>query len=633
MKAEDSFRRLTYSELVEWAGDKIVSRGKSYQRNGMVRELYRTDDGRLLATVDGSFPYHTQIAINNGRLISRCTCPYEIACKHAVAVALEYISCLKSGRLVPLLPADDPLVEWLDDPDIGKEKDEAIIPAINFVDDLKIQLNKKTKSELIRCLTQLVEKHPQILEDIQLEEKVAEDSLARRVKSIRREIEKVSREPAWWDPWHNSGQLPDYSRIQKGLTQLLDSGFADEVVKLGDLLFKRGLEQVAGSNDDGRTAQEISDCLEIVFRALVQCSLPYADKLEKAINYELDDQYDLWPGLASFREQSYPESAWSELADRLLIRLKGLGIHPAEDNFHERYFRNSLIDALFEALTSAGRESEVIPLFIAEVENTLDYPQLVRLLIESNRLAEAETWIQKGYTATLTKYPGISHELLDYFIKIKKRQRAWGELAAVRANMFFNSPDISTFHDLESAARKAGCEKELRTAVFRFLEKGALPDESHKTWPLPDIDFLKLSKRASTPRPNSELLLEIAIHERNSAEVLRWLERIHNDNQRFHSYYPESLYDKAAEFLADEYPDVAVSVWKDLAESHIRETKPKAYYAAVVYLKKILKRYEKSGRITEWKALIASIRAEHIRKRRLMEILDGLDSKPIIDHF
>jgi uncharacterized Zn finger protein len=43
---------------------------------------------------------------------------------------------------------------------------------------------------------------------------------------------------------------------------------------------------------------------------------------------------------------------------------------------------------------------------------------------------------------------------------------------------------------------------------------------------------------------------------------------------------------------------------------------------------KLLKRKEKRDR--EWTSYLEYLREDHFRKKRLMEILDGLDGKPIV---
>jgi len=60
-KQADPFEALTWNDLTDWAGSKIVSRGKNYQRNGYVKDLARTTDGNLVAWVDGTERYATRV--------------------------------------------------------------------------------------------------------------------------------------------------------------------------------------------------------------------------------------------------------------------------------------------------------------------------------------------------------------------------------------------------------------------------------------------------------------------------------------------------------------------------------------------------------------------------------------------
>src|SRR4030042_2256930 len=100
-QAKKDFQNLSWFDLESWAGSKVVSRGKSYQRSKSVRELAITGAGEIVAWVEGSTTYATKVSFDKGQLSSVCTCPYYSACKHAVAVILEYLDCLENGRNVP----------------------------------------------------------------------------------------------------------------------------------------------------------------------------------------------------------------------------------------------------------------------------------------------------------------------------------------------------------------------------------------------------------------------------------------------------------------------------------------------------------------------------------------------------
>ena len=70
----DPFSELTWEDLEEWAGNRIVARGRSYARKGAVQELKRAEDGALIAWVLGSHRYAVRVSIEGSRdLISECT--------------------------------------------------------------------------------------------------------------------------------------------------------------------------------------------------------------------------------------------------------------------------------------------------------------------------------------------------------------------------------------------------------------------------------------------------------------------------------------------------------------------------------------------------------------------------------
>ena len=52
----DPFSELTWDDLEDWAGNRIVARGRSYQRRGAVRDLQRDEEGALVAWGCGQSP-------------------------------------------------------------------------------------------------------------------------------------------------------------------------------------------------------------------------------------------------------------------------------------------------------------------------------------------------------------------------------------------------------------------------------------------------------------------------------------------------------------------------------------------------------------------------------------------------
>jgi uncharacterized Zn finger protein len=64
----DRFKELTWADIEDWAGSKVLSRGKTYQR--LVDELAVTPEGGLIATVQGGKKYTTLVDFQDGDLVS-----------------------------------------------------------------------------------------------------------------------------------------------------------------------------------------------------------------------------------------------------------------------------------------------------------------------------------------------------------------------------------------------------------------------------------------------------------------------------------------------------------------------------------------------------------------------------------
>jgi uncharacterized Zn finger protein len=161
----NQFTNLTWDDLNDWAGSKIVSRGRSYQQQGMVSELAMTDDGALIAWVEGSEQYATRVASGeDGLPESSCTCPYEFDCKHAVAVVLEYLERCKNNQSVSKAKKGDEWLALLEDEERDNAENEPVLPAAEKtqIDEL---LMGKTKAQLIELIHELAEKYPEMARD------------------------------------------------------------------------------------------------------------------------------------------------------------------------------------------------------------------------------------------------------------------------------------------------------------------------------------------------------------------------------------------------------------------------------------------------------------------------------------
>jgi uncharacterized Zn finger protein len=347
------------------------------------------------------------------------------------------------------------------------------------------------------------------------------------------------------------------------------------------------------------------------------------------IDAELKDNYDLCYGSESFWESEQKASDWSVVADKLIQRLNEFKSARHEDNFSKDYQRDRLSDWIIQALEKAGRHEEIIPICEQEAVKTGSYPRLVDALRKAKRYEEAEQWIFKGMRATQKQWPGIAKQLKDTLREMREKEGDWLKVAAFRTEDFLQSPSLHTFQDMKKAAEKAKVWPEVQAAALRYLEIGKVP-QSDPSWPLPETGVKEDRESRKNEFPMTDVLIDIAIEEERPDDVLKWYDHSRSKKRIFWGGdgYQE---DKIAGAVVDLYPDRAIAIWKNLAEKQIALTQPKAYETAAVYLRKVHNFLKKLERENEWKSYLFELREANARKKRLIQILDCLESRRIID--
>ena len=639
-------RNLTLDDLREWAGAKILSRGKSYVRN--VKGLSRTEDGTLAAWVSGSEEYATSVHLDQGCDFDySCSCPYDWGpCKHTVAVVLAAAEHVKQKKTIPLLAEDDDLYhalfddsddDYLDD-EWQDEDEEPEFTATPATGKGKARLRKifegMDREELVALLLDLCGRYPEIERGLLEKEQLATGRIDKVVSSLRREIRNITAEPAWRNHWNDEGNIPDYSHVRKQLQALLESGHADALLQLGEELWARGNTQVEQSHDEGDTATEIAECMEVVLAAVQQSSLTPPQQLMWMIDRVLADEFSLLESGGKMLESgAYTKAHWREVADILAARLKSMS-RPASAAFSETYRRSGVLNMLLDAFERSGRRKEIIPLLEKEADVCRCYGKLVDALLAAGEKEKARQWCIRGFERTVENASGIAAELQGRLREMADKEKKYDLAASYRAEDFFSSASLKTYTELRKAAEKAKVWPAVRGCVLRYLETGQRPDPSgqgkeSKVWPLPTPEVMRpqdKSEKRYERFPNLDMLIGIAILERRFDDVVA----LYQELKKTKRWGWET--DKAvAEAVSETHPQTALDIWRAIAESLIGQVKPKAYEEAAIYLRRMCKVYQETRRASDWQNLLLELRREHRAKRRLMEVLDGLSGKKITD--
>ena len=629
------FKDLTFETLREWVGDKIYHRGEGYV--DLVSQLSRTPEGAVAAWVAGSDDYATTINRDEqGNLEAFCTCPYSGygPCKHVVAVLLVAAENIKQKRKLPLLdPEDDLYLELWDDEDTDfdaedfEDINEQQAARENARKKLTSMLADKGQEELQQLLVSLALEIPEVARRIREAEQLATGQISAMVRALHREIRDLTSEEAWYDSWKGMGHLPDYEHLELQLRALVDKGHGDAVLELGKELWTRGIKQVSGSDDDGETAMAISNCMEVVLEALPHTRLTLSEQLLWLIDREVEDEYSMLPeenGL--FDDPKYTAHQWDEVAESLCERLAQKALSKGS-SFSGRYRRELLLTWLVTAYKRSGRPEEVIPLLEREVETCANYQQLVDTLLAAGKHDRARYWCIQGFKKTQHDKPGIAASLKERLQLLAEREGQFELVCAYRAADFFQSPSEQTYSELRQASERIKVWPAVRKAALHYLQTDQLPYRkggNTSDWPLmePEVKSERLQKKFRCQGgPDWNMLLEIALLEQRLEDAIA----IYQEAPK-KSWWTWGIDERLAGAVTASHPDVALGIWKKIADSLIAQVKPSAYRDAAKYLRRMRTIYKDTERAAEWLVLVKDLRTRHKRKRRLMEVLDRLEA-------
>ena len=626
-KPSDPFSKLTWEDLEEWAGNVIVGRGRPYQRNGAVENLARTESGTLVAWVMGTRRYATSVRIKGKKsLESACTCPYWATCKHAVAVVLEYLECLKTDSTIGEIDEYDPRLfklEVIEDEEEENAKERSGRSKSKTA-SLGPYLQEQTKAELAALVIELADAHDAVRQSLADRRDLAAGQTQKILQMIRREIHAL--EESLWDEYNHRDPAANVDRLKAALKGLAQAGQADAAVRLGPELLATA-HQALQYDSQGEFEAAFSDCLDVLFQVSEKSSLSPADQVEWALDMALADEYGLCDaGLDQLWKRRYAKSDWSAVSDRLAQR-----IETSKDTKEElHYERDRLTDWLIRALEKAGRQDEIIPLCEREAPITFSYERLVDRLMAKRRWEEARRWCHQGIEAVASIYPGIETAMHKQLQTINERSGNPLAGLALQAEEFFATPGLFGFQELCKAARKVRLGKGVEAWARHYLETGRRPGVGRKrksdpkvAWPLPRPE-VEVPNIETTEAPMSGILTQLAIAEKKPDEVLKWYD--YAGRKKGGSRLSDFLVDatEVAEAIKSAYPERAIAIWKETAEEHIARVSTNGYEASVPYLRKMKNALTRAGRKQEWDEYLASLREENKRRPRCLEVLGRL---------
>ncbi|GAN33135.1 MAG: SWIM zinc finger domain-containing protein [Candidatus Brocadia sp. AMX2] len=633
---EENFRELTWNDLQNWVGSRTLKRGEDYFKRGRVTNLRIAPTG-ILARVSGTDEYTTLVTIHGQgqqkEITSDCTCPYGSGCKHAVATVLAFSQAIKDKRKVPTAQSTDPDIMKMKGLDDGEyEEDDYDDPGDTQTrskkssakstpdNDIAEFLDQHDKEFLKKFVITLANRYPEVYTELLDSARLAGGKVEKLISSIRQEIDNIISEPAWRNHWSDEGNPSDFSRVKSMMLHLFDQGYYDAVTIIAGELLDKGNSYVETCDDEGDSALQISECLEIGFKAVKKCEWPNVSKIMFIIEAELQDEYDLCGGAYEILESIRDKSAWSAAADDLSDRLADL---PSSKNsnseFSSNYRRDRISNFLISALEKSGRNEEILPLCEEEAKITGSWVRYVERLIGAKKYDEARKAAEEGIKQVGQKYPGIGNTLREHIAKLAEKSGDYDSILFLRQEEFLEYPCLKNYNKLIEAAVNTKSETTIRDWALQFLETGNVHTRGDLKSPQ------KIKERYSKSFPAYDVLIDIADKEKDADKVLHWYRQSYAKDRWFSEKHVQ-----VAHAIAGKYPDEALKIWCALAENQIALTKPSAYETAVGYLKQVRDIYRKTHRTKEWESYVAVLRESNKKKIRFIQSLRTLTGERII---
>lgn len=575
--AKENMPRLSEAKVRQLASAQSFERGQNYYSNEAILEPVR-QGMTLRAQCEGSEDesYDVSATLNqHGVATVSCTCSYDWggACKHIVALLLTYIHDPQAFRVVP---------------------------------PLETLLATCSRETLMAMIDEMVQREPGFMSVVELAAATPASQQASG-KSDKPIDVSMHRQQA-----RRAMQSENPHRIESDLRGLCKA--AARLAESGDWLSAGAVYHVAldeavqgyddlvrSMDEDGDIAMVIDELAQGLSACLQQRQAERQTRqqwLEVLLEAELTDieigGIDLAPSAreAVLAYASAEEWAWIEERVRAEILKAG------------DWERSVLVRFLAEARERGGHANDV-----NELIRELGTPeQQAHLLIQEGQIEAARAQINQ----VIAGKPGLVTQFADALLEagapqaavalvvendsdrwmnrewLAKYYRTHGtpqEAAEAQQRVFLSAPSVEAFKTLHQVSRKAGNWETVRARTLHALQA---------------------QKKVG-------VLVDIALHE---GDVARALELLPDVRGGWHDY--KWAVAQAAE---KDYPQKAIALYQELAETAIARRSRGSYQQAAAHLKRAKQLYGRLRAKADWETYFQALRTRHKTLRALQDEL------------
>ena len=552
----------------ELADEGSLARGVVYALEGRVERLEITH-GSLNAIVRGSVPYHVTLSGSHTAPRWSCDCPVGVErtfCKHCVAVALVAA---------------------------GDER-EPVGRGPDGVDELGVYLESLDRARLVELVVEQARRDDAFRERLSVRAAAA----AGATIDVRERRQRLKRA-------FGSGRFVDYREAPEwafgvnealdGLEELLDAGFAIEVVDLVEYAHARAEKAIQHVDDSDGWITAISVRLgDLHVRSCIEAQIDPVALARRLVKLELAAELDTFHRAALVYADALGPAGVDEY--RRLIAPRFAALAPGEDWSHKRFrVRNARVGVAL----AARDPDELIAVKANDLRVPDDYAEVAGLLAETGRIDEAIHWCEQGLTdhADRTWQLAPLRELLAQLHRDRGDTEAALEVFWIA---FEHRPSLDTYRRLVREADAVDVGERWRADALAALQLALAGAEA--------------AGSEAHVQHVSATVIEVLLFEGSVDDSWRTATE-HDCDQR--------IWMQLARARESEHPEDAIPIYEREVEALVGKKNDGGYREAVKLMVHIESVYVRFGRREAFASFVERIRATHGRKTNLMRRVDA----------
>jgi len=579
---------LTTPVVRRLAGARYFERGEAYFYQDRIRGL-KERNGKITATVAGTYNYRVMLWEDDGALDYHCTCPLGLDgefCKHCVATALAWLE-------------EHPTT---DSNTTGKRKQRKKANKGLTRKDLRAWLLLQEKETLADMVLEAAADDEQLENRLMLRAAAAEDV---NLATYRRIIDQALKTRGFVDYHHMYDYWRGADEAVDAIAELLGQGHAAAVIELSEYALSGVERAIEGVDDSDGYMSMLLERLQELHLAACRKAKPDPKALaERLFRWELNGEWDTFHGAVKTYARILGKQGrerYRELAETEWAKVKPL--KPGDDD-RDKYGKRFHITSIMESLAEQSGDIEaLVAVKSRDLSSSYDFLEIAEISRKARQGEKALEWAEKGVRAF---GKSTDSRLQDFLADLYHRRKRHDEAMALIWPQLERRPCLENYQKLKKHADRSKTWPEWREKALGHickLNRKSAQHKPHNRWNV-------------RPGPDRSLLVAIFLWEKDVASA--WKEAMEGGCHK-------GLWLELAALREKDHPRDAIAVYQNLIGPIVEQTNNDAYRNAAGLLRRIKNLMTKLGEQAEFRRYLADVRIEYKRKRNFIKLLEKFD--------